>query len=89
MTARKVYVTAAWRWDPEEPLPYPDLGRLLFAILEYAKEIVVYDADIDGFSITVTTDNPESLLNKLKIIRLEKVKVAWMIKTRGLSGGSP
>ena len=70
-------------------MPYCDIGRLLFAILEHAREIVVHDADIDGLSLTVVTDNPEGLINKLKIARLEKVKVAWMIKTRGLSGGSP
>ena len=80
MTVRKVYITAAWRWDPEEPLPYPDLGRLLFAILEHAREIVVHDADIDGLSLTVVTNNPEGLINKIKIIRLEKVKAVWMIK---------
>lgn len=81
MTGKKVYVTAAWRWDPEESLPYDDIGRLLFTILEYSKAIEVHDADIDGFSMTVTTDSPERLINRLKILELEKVK--FLVDMRG------
>ncbi|MCE4601250.1 MAG: hypothetical protein F7C38_06785 [Desulfurococcales archaeon] len=71
----RVYISAAWRWDPEEPLPYADIGRLLFAVLKHAKKIIVHDADLDGFAVTVITSNPERLINKLDVIRLEKVKI--------------